>query len=248
MAIITGRVVFDRDRSATISSGDSGLANIPVVLQNMDTAARLTVLTDADGKYTFLNVPNGSYRIVEAYGTPGGVLTPGDFSTAAPGSVPQGSNPPISVAINPVSYTHLVAIFFGYAVFKEEARQMAMAQPVGEQTVLVCVTGQRRCERLIRQGRIVAEHLQARLRVVSVQPKDALDAQAADALEYLFTVAKEQQAEMSVYYTNEPMGTLVHFARRCQAVCLVAGCPGGAGESRFLADIRQHLPLSLIHI
>ena len=101
MAIITGRVVFDRDRSATISSGDSGLANIPVVLQNMDTAARLTVLTDADGNYTFLNVPNGSYRIVEAYGTPGGVLTPGDFSTAAPGSVPQGSNPPISVAINP---------------------------------------------------------------------------------------------------------------------------------------------------
>ena len=101
MATISGRVVFDRDRSATISGGDSGLANIPVVLQNVSTAVRLTVLTDAAGNYTFLNVPNGSYRIVESYGAPNGVPTPGDFSTAAPGSVPQGVNPPITAAANP---------------------------------------------------------------------------------------------------------------------------------------------------
>lgn len=101
MAIISGRVVFDRDRSATVSSGDSGLANIPVVLQNRDTSARLTVLTDGEGNYAFLNVPNGNYRIVESYGASGGVPTPGDFSAAAPGSIPQGVNPPISEATNP---------------------------------------------------------------------------------------------------------------------------------------------------
>lgn len=101
MATISGRVIFDRDRSLTFSSGDSGLANIPIVLQNVDTAARLTVLTDANGNYAFINVPNGSYRIVESYGTPGGVPTPGDFSTAVPGSIPQGVNPPISAAPNP---------------------------------------------------------------------------------------------------------------------------------------------------
>lgn len=32
MANISGRIVFDRDRSATITSGDSGISNIPVVL------------------------------------------------------------------------------------------------------------------------------------------------------------------------------------------------------------------------
>lgn len=58
MATISGSVVFDRDSSATISAGDSGLANIPVVLQNVDTTQRLTILTDDDGYYTFLNVPN----------------------------------------------------------------------------------------------------------------------------------------------------------------------------------------------
>ena len=83
MATISGRVVFDRDRSASVSAGDSGLANIPVVLQNIDTTARLTVLTDVNGNYTFLNVPNGSYRIVEPYGAPDGIPTPGDFSAAA---------------------------------------------------------------------------------------------------------------------------------------------------------------------
>lgn len=101
MATISGRVVFDRDRSATISGGDSGLATIPVVLQNIDTGARLTVLTDSAGNYTFLNVPIGNYRIVESYGTSGGVPALGDFSTATVGSIPPGVNPPISAAMNP---------------------------------------------------------------------------------------------------------------------------------------------------
>lgn len=101
MATISGRVIFDRDRSVTYSSGDSGLANIPVVLQDIITADRLTVLTDINGSYSFFNVPDGDYRIVESYGTIGGIPTPGDFLAAVPGSIPQGVNPPISVAPNP---------------------------------------------------------------------------------------------------------------------------------------------------
>lgn len=76
MANISGRIVFDRDRSATITSGgDSGISNIPVVLQNITTNVRLTVLTDTNGNYVFINVPNGQYRIVESYGTTGGVAS-----------------------------------------------------------------------------------------------------------------------------------------------------------------------------
>lgn len=101
MATLSGRVIFDRDRSATVSAGDAGLANIPVVLQNINTTERLTVLTDAVGNYAFLNVPNGNYRIVESYGTPDGIPTPGDFSTAVAGDVPPGVNPPVSAAANP---------------------------------------------------------------------------------------------------------------------------------------------------
>lgn len=101
MATISGRVIFDRDRSLTISGSDSGLANIPVVLQNISTSQRLTVLTDSAGNYSFINVPNGNFRLVESYGAAGGVPTPGDFSLAVPGNIPPGVNPPITAAVNP---------------------------------------------------------------------------------------------------------------------------------------------------
>ncbi|WP_454055334.1 SdrD B-like domain-containing protein [Clostridium sp. Marseille-Q7071] len=101
MATVSGRVIFDRDRSATINAGDSGIANVPVVLQNTATNARLVVLTDANGNYSFINVPNGDYRIVQSFGTSGGIPTPGDFNNAVVGPVPVGTNPPISFATNP---------------------------------------------------------------------------------------------------------------------------------------------------
>ena len=56
MATVSGQIVFDRNRSATIDSGDSGIANIPVVLQDIATGVRLVVLTDASGNYVFTNV------------------------------------------------------------------------------------------------------------------------------------------------------------------------------------------------
>ncbi|HDK7178900.1 TPA: DUF11 domain-containing protein [Clostridium botulinum] len=101
MATISGRVVFDRDRSATINAGDSGIANVPVVLQNTATDVRLVVLTDTNGNYSFINVPKGDYRIVQFFGTPGGVPTPGDFNNAVVGPVPVGTNPPISFESDP---------------------------------------------------------------------------------------------------------------------------------------------------
>ena len=101
MATVSGRLVFDRDRSATISGPDTGIANVPIVLQNIATGIRLVVLTDAAGNYAFINVPNGDYRIVEAFGTEGGVPTPGDFANAVVGPVPTATVPPISFATNP---------------------------------------------------------------------------------------------------------------------------------------------------
>ncbi len=101
MATISGNVIFDRDRRITLPSGDSGLSNIPVILQNVNTAERLTVLTNTSGQYSFLNVPNGNYRIVESYGAAGGIPTPGDFSAALIGDIPQGADPPIAAAPNP---------------------------------------------------------------------------------------------------------------------------------------------------
>ena len=111
MATITGSVLFDRDRSATRSSGDAGLPGIPVVLQNLDTGARCTVFTDQAGDYAFLHVPVGAYRLVQAPYETDGLPSPADFSGAAVGPVPVGGNPPISAAPNPpAGATHLDAV------------------------------------------------------------------------------------------------------------------------------------------
>ena len=93
MPTVSGRVVFDINRNENIGSV-VGIANLPVVLQNTASLSRLTVLTDATGAYSFINVPAGAYRLVEAYGLAGGVPTPGDFSTAVTGPVPTAQTPP----------------------------------------------------------------------------------------------------------------------------------------------------------
>lgn len=105
MATISGSVIFDRDRSLSISSQDSGIAGIPVVLQNTVSGMRLVVLTDTNGNYSFINVADGSYRIVEAYGETGGVTSPGDFANAVVENIPEGVNPPVSAVSNPPTGT-----------------------------------------------------------------------------------------------------------------------------------------------
>lgn len=101
MAAISGSVYFDRDRSAALSAGDTGLAGIPVVLQNRANNRRLTVLTDAAGGFSFYNLPAGEYRLVEAYGAADGIPSPGNFQDAVVGPIPVGVNPPITAAANP---------------------------------------------------------------------------------------------------------------------------------------------------
>ena len=108
MPTISGRIVFDIDRNANIAGNVSGLSNLPVVLQDTTSLNRLVVLTDTTGTYSFINVPAGAYRIVEAYGLPGGVPTPGDFNTAVAGPVATATLPPIgSVPSAPPGATNL---------------------------------------------------------------------------------------------------------------------------------------------
>jgi len=97
MATISGRLIFNRARTTDTSSALPGIANVPIVLQDIDSRAMLAVLTDANGNYSFTNVPNGNYQIVEYYGMTPTTTTPGDFTTAAAGDLLAGGvTPPIS--------------------------------------------------------------------------------------------------------------------------------------------------------
>jgi len=101
MINITGHIYFDLNRTMNITGGERGIANVTVVLQEINTKMRLGVYTDNLGRYTFNNVPEGEYRIVEAYGEPA-VNSPGMFNEEAEvGLIPTATVPPISYAPNP---------------------------------------------------------------------------------------------------------------------------------------------------
>ena len=101
MPTVSGRIVFDINRNININGNVTELNNLPVVLQDTASLARLVVLTDATGAYSFINVPAGSYRIVESYGLGGGVPTPGDFATAVVGPLTLAQTPPIGSIPSP---------------------------------------------------------------------------------------------------------------------------------------------------
>ncbi len=100
MAAISGVLRFDKKRTGVSSSNLTGIANVPIVLQNTGTNEMLSVYTDANGYYAFTNVPNGNYRIVEAYGMAASA-SPGNLSAAAAGSPVKSVFPPITFASDP---------------------------------------------------------------------------------------------------------------------------------------------------
>lgn len=93
--------------------------------------------------------------------------------------------------------------------------------PTRRHTV-VCVTNQFHCERLIRAGRLIAELSKTSLLVINVSSPD-LSENDAKALEYLFQVSKENGAEMTVLYSDEPMRQLTKFIKESKAVNVVTG-------------------------
>ncbi len=99
MPTVTGRLFFDYTRATGSVPTLPGIANVPIVLQDVASGAMLAVLTDTNGNFSFVNVPNGNYQIVEYYGFTPATPTPGDFTTATIGSILSGGvTPPLSYA------------------------------------------------------------------------------------------------------------------------------------------------------
>ena len=79
--------------------------------------------------------------------------------------------------------------------------------------VLVCVTDQESCDRLIYAGRALAHFEGIDLKVICVRPKKAERWLASDEVEYLFNVAKELEAEMLVFFNDNAAETVAAYVR-----------------------------------
>lgn len=99
--------------------------------------------------------------------------------------------------------------------------------------VLVCVTKQTSCERLIRAGARFVIEQGGTLSVVHVAPKGAnfLDsASEGDALDYLYDIAKKHGADMAVLRADDTVRTLVKHARDRRITHIIVGVSPAAAE------------------
>ena len=107
--------------------------------------------------------------------------------------------------------------------------------------VLVCVTGQRDCDRLIRAGHAAAEREGLRLHVLSIQPPSACDTPCGDVLEYLRRTARDAGAEMTVYFQENAPVVAASFARRVGAKHIYTGM-AEAPVNGFVEILHKLLP------
>jgi len=112
---------------------------------------------------------------------------------------------------------------------------------------MVCVTMQRSCQRLIREGGRIAAEKGAALAVVHVsRPGDNLlgNPDEGEALNYLFTAATEAHAQMQVLRSNKIAKSLIEFARDNRATDMIMG-QGRQGSQDVLRSILDEVGLRL---
>lgn len=95
-------------------------------------------------------------------------------------------------------------------------------------TVLVLVTDQMSCERLILAGARLAKEKGLTLEVLNICRSG--NESEPFAIEWLYRVSRENDAPMTVTYSEEPEHTLVEQLRRRLPQVVVTGMPGPGGK------------------
>ncbi|MCI8815829.1 MAG: hypothetical protein HFF16_09805 [Angelakisella sp.] len=90
--------------------------------------------------------------------------------------------------------------------------------------VLVLVTDQFRCKRLITAGKHLADEGGLSLQVINVASPGA--ERNPQAIEYLFQASREQDATMTIHYSDRPEQFLGELIQRHQPAAVVTGLPG----------------------
>ena len=111
--------------------------------------------------------------------------------------------------------------------------------------VLVCVTGQRSCERLIVIGAQRARQLDADLMVLHVARSGGTvmgGLGEAEALEFLFQKASEYGGDMTVVRADDVLDTLEKQARQQNAALIVTGRAADYRGWDLLDELKLRLP------
>ena len=108
--------------------------------------------------------------------------------------------------------------------------------------VLVCVTQQKTCERLINEAYKLVNGYKGKLYVINVVKNDVnfLDsARESEALEYLFDISKSIGANLTVLKSEDIAGTIAQYADDNHIDCIILGkSPSENKGNRFENDLK----------
>lgn len=114
------------------------------------------------------------------------------------------------------------------------------------QNIMVCITQQITCERLILKASDLGNQLEGQLFVIHVAKNEwnILDnAKESEALEYLFKISKSVGANLSVLKSDNIVETLVNFAKENEITHVVMGeSPNHHSKSNLHTELSQSLP------
>lgn len=109
--------------------------------------------------------------------------------------------------------------------------------------VMVCVTQQKTCDRLIRFGHQALEGQEGELFIIHVAPKEVKllgSAQEGEALDYLYGKALEYGANLTVVRSNHILDTLVELVEKNQITHVIMGQSGQAkSEENLITKFRK---------
>ena len=119
---------------------------------------------------------------------------------------------------------------------------------LNEPRVLVCVTGQKSCERLIEEGASIALEHNIELSVVHVAKTgnnflgSTSGVTEAEALEYLFGISKNYDADMALLRSDDVSPTIVSYARKMNAAVIVIGSRPTRGGNHLTRTLQNSMP------
>ena len=107
-------------------------------------------------------------------------------------------------------------------------------------SILVLVTNQFQCERLIRTGRKIADLTGTPIYVINVQHRGDRFEANPEALQHLFDVSKRNSAEMKVYFAENPYDQICEIITEYKAKHVITGIP--VGEDSLVHQLWRTYP------
>lgn len=112
-------------------------------------------------------------------------------------------------------------------------------------SVLVCVTSQYDCDRLINAGFEIAVDKGYDLHVLCVHIPVSDASFLSDEIEYLYQTSKSLCADMTIAFNDNAPQTTVDFAKRINAKVIITGMPDNR-KNGFVDTVYELMPKSTI--